>query len=244
MLNWRFRSRNSTSTGWSRSAGRAAGHGASSTVVDAGGRAGRFRAPLRLLYSGFAGLGLLIVFVTMTPLVSWWAGALAGPWEDPEGDVLIVLGGSLLSDGVMGPSSYWRSTYAVLAWREGSFHELVVSGGPAGKSIAEAMRSFLECRGVPPSAIETETRSRSTHENALYVTELLARVPGRKVLLTSDYHMFRAHRAFKKAGLDVLPRPFPDARKRASEWTGRWPAFLDLVVETLKIGYYYARGWI
>jgi len=106
------------------------------------------------------------------------------------------------------------------------------------------MRDFLECRGVPRTAIEIEARSRGTHENALYVAELLAGVSGRKVLLTSDYHMFRAHRAFKKAGLAVLPRPFPDARKRASNWTGRWPAFLDLVEETLKIGYYYARGWI
>jgi len=87
-------------------------------------------------------------------------------------------------------------------------------------------------------------RSGSTHENALYVTELLAGISGRKVLLTSDYHMFRARRAFKKAGLEVLPRPFPDARKRASGWTGRWPAFLDLVGETMKIGYYYVRGWM
>ena len=124
-------------------------------------------------------------------------------------------------------------------------HRVVVSGGgPAGTSIAKPMRDFLECRGVPRTAIEIEARSRGTHENALYVAELLAGVSGRKVLLTSDYHMFRAHRAFKKAGLAVLPRPFPDARKRASNWTGRWPAFLDLVEETLKIGYYYARGWI
>jgi uncharacterized SAM-binding protein YcdF (DUF218 family) len=194
---------------------------------------------------GLAGLGLLLVLVTVTPLVSWWAGVLAGPWEDPSGEVLIVLGGSLLGDGVMGPSSYWRSTYAVLAWGEGTFRRVVVSGGgPAGTSIAEPMRDFVECRGVPRPAIQMETRARSTHENALYVTELLAGVPGRKVLLTSDYHMFRAHRAFKKAGLEVLPRPFPDARKRASHWTGRWPAFLDLVEETLKIGYYRARGWI
>src|SRR5207253_1744075 len=131
--------------------------------------------------------------------VSWWAGVLAGPWEASNGDVLIVLGGSLLGDRVMGQSSYWRSTYAVLAWGEGPFHRVVVSGGgPAGTSIAEPMRDFLECHGVPQAAILIETRSRSTHENALYVTELLARVPGRKVLLTSDYHMFRAHRAFKK----------------------------------------------
>src|SRR5207244_11663701 len=134
----------------------------------------------------------------------WGAGTLAGPWEDPNGDVLIVLGGSLLADGVMGASSYWRSTYTVLAWGEGSFHRVVVSGGgPAGNSIAAPMRDFLECRGVPRTAIQIETRARSTHENALYVAELLARVPGRKVLLTSDYHMFRAHRAFKKAGLEV-----------------------------------------
>jgi uncharacterized SAM-binding protein YcdF (DUF218 family) len=206
---------------------------------------GRFRISLRLFCSGLTGLGLLVVLVTVTPLVSWWAGVLAGPWEDPNGDVLIVLGGSLLEDGIMGPTSYWRSTYAVLAWGEGSFREVVVSGGSrAGASIAKPMRDFLECRGVPRTAIEIEDRSRSTHENALYVAELLAGVSGRKVLLTSDYHMFRAYRAFKKAGLEVLPRPSPDARKRASNWTGRWPAFLDLVEETLKIGYYYARGWI
>ena len=239
-----LRGRPSTSTRQLRSAGGAERDDASSPAAAARSGSGGFRTALSLLCSGLVGLGLLVLLVTVTPLVSWWAGALAGPWEDPRGEVLIVLGGSLLADGVMGPSSYWRSTYAALAWREGSFHGLVVSGGPAGKSIAEPMRAFLECRGVPRSAIEIETRSRSTHENALYVTELLARVPGRKVLLTSDYHMYRAHRAFKKAGLEVLPRPFPDARKRASEWTGRWPAFVDLAVETLKIGYYYARGWI
>jgi uncharacterized SAM-binding protein YcdF (DUF218 family) len=200
---------------------------------------------LRFLTWGLAGLGLLVVLVTLTPLVSWWAGALAGPWEDPNGDVLIVLGGSLLGDGVMGQNSYWRSAYAVLAWGEGTFHRVVISGGgPEDNSIAAPMRDFLECRGVPRTAIQIEARARSTHENALYVTEMLARVPGRKVLLTSDYHMFRAQRAFKKAGLEVLPRPFPDARKRASQWTGRWPAFFDLVGETLKIGYYYVQGWI
>jgi uncharacterized SAM-binding protein YcdF (DUF218 family) len=232
-----LRGRTSSSTRWLGSAG-----GAACAAVSG---SGRFRTALRLFCSGLAGLGLLVVLVTVTPLVSWWAGVLAGPWEDPNGDVLIVLGGSLLRDGVMGPSSYWRSTYAVLAWGEGTFHRVVVSGGgSAGNSIAEPMRDFLECRGVPRTAIQIENRSRSTHENAVYVTELLARLPGRKVLLTSDYHMFRAHRAFKKAGLEVLPRPFPDARKRASDWTGRWPAFLDLVEETLKIGYYFARGWI
>jgi uncharacterized SAM-binding protein YcdF (DUF218 family) len=106
------------------------------------------------------------------------------------------------------------------------------------------MRDFLEAHGVPREAIQIETQSTTTHENALRVAELLAHVPGSKVLLTSDYHMFRAFRAFKKAGLEVLPRPFPDAGKRAVGWAGRWPAFVDLIVEMMKIGYYRVRGWI
>ena len=199
----------------------------------------------RLLCSGLACVGLLVVLVTMTPLVSWWSRALAGPWDDPNGDVLIVLGGSLLTDGVIGVDSYWRSTYAVLTWTNGTFHRVVVSGGGSlAGSIAAPMRDFLEYRGVPRTAIQVETRSENTHENALYVKDLLTGVSGRKVLLTSDYHMFRAYRAFRKAGLDVQPRPFPDAEKRAATWTGRWPAFLELIEETAKIAYYYLRGWI
>jgi len=63
-------------------------------------------------------------------------------------------------------------------------------------------------------------------------------------LLTSDYHMFRAHRAFTKAGLAVAPRPFPDAIKRSQNWENRWPVFVELCNETAKICYYYIRGWI
>lgn len=200
---------------------------------------------VRLLHSGLACVGLLVVLITVTPLVSWWAGALAGPWKDPNGDVLIVLGGSLLMDGVIGRDSYWRSTYAALTWADGTFQRVIVSGGGTpGGSIAGPMRDFLEYSGVPRTAIQVEARSQNTHENALYVKELLAGISGQKVLLTSDYHMFRAYRAFRKAGLDVQPRPFPDARKRASTWTGRWPAFLELAEETVKIAYYYLRGWI
>jgi uncharacterized SAM-binding protein YcdF (DUF218 family) len=70
------------------------------------------------------------------------------------------------------------------------------------------------------------------------------RGPGKKVLLTSDYHMFRAFRAFRKTGLQVEPRPFPDAYKRINKWNLRWPVFLDLCLEASKTGYYRMRGWI
>ncbi len=204
------------------------------------------RFPLsRIAIRFLASVGLLLIIVCATPLASWWATRLAGPWDDPKGDVLIVLGGSLLDPGLMGANSYWRSIYALQAWRSGGFHNIFITGGSDPQTpIANLMSAFLISQGVPAGAIHTEIRSNSTRDNAIYSKPLLDQIPGTKVLLTSDYHMYRAHRAFEKAGIHVLPRPFPDARKRGSTWIGRWPAFNDVTMETLKIIYYRWKSWI
>ena len=194
---------------------------------------------------GLALIGLAVVIVMITPLDSWWAGKLAGRWDDPAGDILIVLGGSVLDDGQIGGSSYWRCMYGAMAYREGGFKQVVVTGGGHDAvPIAEPMKSFLVYLGVPAPVIEVETKSMSTRENAVFVKRMIAGRPGRKVLLTSDYHMFRAYRVFEKAGIDVQPRPYPDVRKRAGSWRGRLPAFIDLLEESAKIVYYRAHGWI
>jgi uncharacterized SAM-binding protein YcdF (DUF218 family) len=168
-----------------------------------------------------------------------WGGLLAGSWEESRGDVLVVLGGGMLEGGVIGENTYLRAFYAARAWREGGFRAIVVSGGNA----ATGMRDFLACHGVPATAIHVESKSTSTRENALYTQPVLTRLAGRAVLLTSDFHMFRARRAFRRAGSELAVRPVPDVRKRAAGWLGRWPAFLELVQESIKIVYYRARGW-
>jgi uncharacterized SAM-binding protein YcdF (DUF218 family) len=106
------------------------------------------------------------------------------------------------------------------------------------------MRDFLVYHGVPSDAIQIESRSESTRENALFVRELLSGMSGTRVLLTSDYHMFRATRAFRQAGVAIEPRPFPDAIKRSQRLAGRMPAFINEAMESTKIVYYFARGWI
>jgi len=199
----------------------------------------------RLLGWLFTLVGLLVAVATLTPLDAWWAKHLAGGWNDPPGEVLIVLGGSRASsDGVIAWDSYVRSLYAVRAYRERAFPLVVVSGGAGSPTVASSMRDFVQSQGVPAAVLRVEERSRSTRDNAQYVTEMLKAAPGRKVLLTSDYHMYRALRAFRKAGLDVAPRPVPDAFKRSGTLDGRWPAFLDLAGESAKIVYYWMRGWI
>lgn len=210
----------------------------------------RLRRVFRWIRHLATAIGFLWILVTLTPLTRWYARALAGPWDDPKGDVLIVLGGALLEKDIIGTNSYWRAIYASIVWKEGGFRHVILSGGGTnGETIAEPMRQFLLCSGVPPQVISLETVSLDTHENAIYTRRLLGNLglldgAHTFVLLTSDYHIFRAVRAFRKAGLEVRPRPFPDVVKRSFCIRCRWNAFMDLVQETTKIGYYTVRGWI
>jgi uncharacterized SAM-binding protein YcdF (DUF218 family) len=185
-------------------------------------------------------LGAIMVLVTFTPVLRWWASALAGHWGDGKGKVLIVFGGDLTTPEILGITSYWRSVYAVFCWREGHYETLVLSG----RNLAGPMRDFVIAYGIPREAIVTEDRSRDTHENALFTAELLRNDTRPKVLLTSDYHMFRASRALKKAGVDVSPLPFPDAQKRVNNPIERWSVFCLLSTETAAVVYYTFRGWI
>jgi len=185
-------------------------------------------------------VGLLVILVTFTPLDRWWTAALSGDWPDSRGRTLVVLGGSSTEMGLVGYSSYWRALYAVLTWREGGWNRIVV----VGRGVAGPLRDFLVYAGVPPEDIVTEDTSLSTRENALACARLLKEEPGPYVLLTSDFHMFRALRAFRKAGIEIQPRPIPDGGKRAATFYLRWSAFVDLSTETAKVAYYAVRGWI
>ena len=141
----------------------------------------------------------------------------------------------------MGESSYWRSVYAVRAWRDGGFKKILLSGDAEN---TDPMRRFLVSEGVPQGSISLETHSQSTHDNGCNTKVLLAREKGTLVLMTSDYHMLRAYRAFRKCGVTVTASPLPDALKREQSWWLRWPVFGEVALETVKVGYYAARGWI
>jgi len=188
-----------------------------------------------------AALGLLFLLVTFTPIDAWWIVKLEGPVNDPRGAILIVPGAEMQGDRIIGRDTYVRTVYAALIWREGGWRQVVVTGGG---QLAPGMRDFLVQYGVPPSAILVENASTSTRENAIYTARLLRGAPGIKVLVTSDYHMYRAIRTFRRAGLDVQPRPIPDMLKGLTSWVNRWPVFLGLCRETTKIVWYKIRGWI
>lgn len=185
-----------------------------------------------------------MAMILFTPLTVWWAGWLASPWEDARGEVLVVLTGSQLRSGMLGGSSYWRAVYTSLFYREGGVRKIFISGGsgPLLPPIAEEMRRYLVASGVPADKIATETESTNTQSSVRNLKTILAAEPGRKVLVTSDYHVYRARRFFQQAEMEIAVRPVADAGKRGSSVEGRWEAFCDLSTETAKILYYRLRG--
>jgi uncharacterized SAM-binding protein YcdF (DUF218 family) len=183
-------------------------------------------------------IGLIAMLASATPMVSWWVRAYTGPLEQPRGQVLIVLAAASDDQGGISYSSYWRVRYALLAWQTGSFKTMILSGGGAG------MFNFLVAEGIPRQAILTEWRSKSTRENAIETAKLLANVPGKRVLLTSDFHIYRALRVFRKQGIEAAPMAVPDVSQAAEHWQGRIPALETMALETIKIAYYRCRGWM
>ena len=197
------------------------------------------RAGFRWLRNLLAAIGLVTVVVTVTPFVSWWARAYAGSIEQPKGDVLILLSAAADDNSGISYSSYWRARQTLLAWQTGGFKKIVVSGG-GGPGIL----NFLRSEGIPRDVIVAEWGSKSTRENGIATARLIEGMPGTKVLVTSDFHMYRALRVFRKLNIQVTPMAVPDVLHSTEHWNGRFQAFETMLVESAKILDYAVRGWI
>lgn len=131
-------------------------------------------------------------------------------------DVIIVLGAGLRRDGRPGPALTRRSLQAADLWRKGSAPAVICAGGQAEsfpRSEADACREILRRQGLPQSAILLEDTSRSTEENALFSSRLMAERGWTSAVLVSDsYHMLRAGWLFSQQGVEVYASPVPAQR--------------------------------
>jgi uncharacterized SAM-binding protein YcdF (DUF218 family) len=120
-------------------------------------------------------------------------------------DAVIVLGsgikGEKLSDGLQG-----RLDSAVEYYAKNPDAVIVVSGGQGPQEdIAEslAMERYLLRKGIPREKIIKEENAASTCENFTFSKKLLDEHFNRSysiVLITSEYHVFRAGSIAKQAG--------------------------------------------
>jgi uncharacterized SAM-binding protein YcdF (DUF218 family) len=198
-----------------------------------------------LLQRAALAFAIFFAVISLTPVESWWISDLESAWNDEPPPVLLVLGGDEQAAGVIGYSTYLRLQYTAKFWHAGHVRKIVLSGAGSGSPpLAEAMRDYMLGQGVPAEAMLLESASRDTFENIRNSKALLEPLGGPFGLVTSDYHSGRAHAIARKAGLEMVPLPIPDAQKRWSTWSERWPLFWLLSAEAGKRAWYRWQGWV
>lgn len=142
-------------------------------------------------------LGLL-VFCTVEGLILSQCGAVARPGAD----FCIILGAQWKTSG---PSEVLRRRLdqGVQYLRENPETLVVVSGGQGGNepiSEAEGMRQYLLDAGIADERIRIEDKSTNTCENLALSAAFLDKESSRVVVVTNNFHMFRALGIARKQG--------------------------------------------
>jgi len=127
---------------------------------------------------------------------------------DHEEDAVIVLGAGVQGERVTRILAH-RLNAALAYWEQNPDAYIVVTGGLGNRATiteAEAMARFLVERGIPQERILLEDQSTSTYENLLFADAILGeQFPQgyRAVVVSNDFHMYRAVRTARQAGLEV-----------------------------------------
>lgn len=158
--------------------------------------------------AGIAVGAAALLFVIVEALI--FTGFVANA---PQGaNVLIVLGAQWKDSG---PSIVLRMRLdkAVEYLQANPDTKVIVSGGQgANEPIpeAEGMSGYLEEKGIAPERIMKEPASANTYENLANSAELLDREQDRVVIVTNNFHIYRAVKTAQKIGYENvsgLPAP-------------------------------------
>ena len=139
------------------------------------------------------------------------------PPENPQGDVVIMLGGGAFPDtpdvsgqGTLCSSPANRLLTAVRLQKELAV-PIILSGGQvysdSGPEAVIAKRILMDL-GVPEDKIIVEGKSINTTQNAKFSTEIMReRGLNKPILVTSAFHMRRSVLNFAKNGMEVTAYP-------------------------------------
>lgn len=149
------------------------------------------------VFWAFFFIGLLLFGAVEARILSQYNAQAA-----PSADYVIILGAQWRSTG---PSEVLRRRLdkAIDYLEQNPDTSVIVSGGQGGnESIPEAvgMREYLIEAGIGEERILVEDQSSSTYQNLVLSAEFLDRENDRVVVVTNNFHMFRALAIAKKQG--------------------------------------------
>ena len=128
-------------------------------------------------------------------------------------DAVIVLGAGIRGETVSRILAY-RLDAAIEYSKRNPNAVIIVSGGQGQDpreyiSEAFAMKRYLIAGGIPEERIIKEEASTSTYENLLFSKEILDgmfEAPYRVVIISNNFHIFRAVQTARSLGLDATHR--------------------------------------
>jgi len=159
-----------------------------------------------------------------------------------NGTAIVLLGGGLYEHapeygGRDEPGRYtmMRTLYAAEVARESGLEVYATGGAPLTQDAepeGAVMRRWLIRLGLSPKSVFAETVAENTWENATYMQKLLAaKGVHRIILITSAWHMPRAHWCFESNGFEVVPAPTDFLTEQESydlrSYMPRWTTLSD-----------------
>lgn len=155
-------------------------------------------------------------------------------------DVIIVLGG-----GEAGTER--RARHAAVLFGQGVAPYVVctgslpVPGSLAARNEAELCAAVVRAHGVPDAAILVEPRSRSTEENARESAAIMrARGWQSAVLVSDDFHLWRATWLFQARDVRVWPSP----AQRTGGSLPRLEKSISVLREVAATGWYIGKSLV
>ena len=155
-------------------------------------------------------LHILICFCFLIPTIFISFLAIYGNRSTAtfDEDVIIVLGAGINVENISSPLARRLNTAIYYLERNPNAYVIVCGGLGVRATIteAEAMARHLHSRGIPHERILLEDMSTSTLENLTFAQEILnEHFPDgfTAVVVSNDFHMFRAVRTARRIGMDV-----------------------------------------
>ena len=152
---------------------------------------------------------LLVIIVGCLTLFVFVEAKILGGFSEKAGaelDCLLVLGAQVRASGPSRVLQYRLD--AARDYLEKNENTICIVSGGRGKNEpcteAEGMRRYLIEKGIPSERILTETESRNTKENMDYSKTLFDPAADSVGIVTNNFHMYRAKRLAKKAGIRRL----------------------------------------
>lgn len=124
-----------------------------------------------------------------------------------RGDVAVVLGSKVNSDGLPSPRLMARLNKSIQLYKDKMTRHIIVSGGTGkeGFDESEVMKEYLITHGIPKSAIITDSQGANTQSTAQQSALLMKKYGFKSALIVSQYfHLSRTRMAFKQCGISQV----------------------------------------